>query len=109
MNEVNGQAYANIKLFDLFSAGQHKLLTGKCSEVVGIKNEINTQMTIPLIQGALRYAYIVGNMNGGSKAKGEGTVFSAAVLPQVHAASASAAKTIADNMGVGSPKPDFAA
>merc|ERR1711977_402482 len=50
--------------------------------------------------GALQSAYKVGNLQGASKEKAEGAVFSAAILPRIHACSATAAKTISDNMNM---------
>lgn len=106
-NELYGEAYANVKLMDLFNAGQHKLLVGKCADVVPIKDKIVSQMTVPLIQGTLRYAYKMAALSGGAKERAEGAVFAAAVLPQVHACDAAAAKTIYDNMNVNGAAVDF--
>jgi len=106
-NELNGEAKANVELMDLFNAGQHKLLVGKCADVVPIKNKIVSQMTVPLVQGSLRYAYKMAALSGGAKERAEGALFAAAVLPQVHACSASAAKTIYDNMKVNGATVDF--
>jgi hypothetical protein len=66
-------------------------------------------MYTPLIQGILRYAYIVGKQTGSEKAKAEGTVFAASVLSRIHAASESTANTIYKNMGVGASSTDFKA
>jgi hypothetical protein len=98
-DEDIGEAKANLNLMDLFNAGQHKLLVGECADVVPIKNEIVSQMTVPLVQGTLRYAYKVAAASGGAKEKGEGAIFAAAVLPQVHACDATHAATIYDNIG----------
>jgi len=57
-------------------------------------------MSIPLVQGSLRYAYKVANLQGGSKEFAEGAAFSAAILPRVHACDASAAKVISENMNM---------
>jgi len=93
-----GQAYANYKLFELFNLGQIDFRTGNCGAVVPVKNEIFQWMTIPLVQGTLRYGYESGVANGGLKGRAEGTIFALAVLPQVHACSPAHAKTIYDNM-----------
>jgi len=106
-NELYGEANANIKLMDLFKAGQHKLLVGKCADVVPIKDKIVSQMTVPLVQGSLRYAYKMAALSGGAKERAEGAIFAAAVLPQVHACSATAAKTIYDNMNINGGTVDF--
>ena len=106
-NELYGEANANVKLMSLFNAGQHKLLVGKCADVVPIKDKIVSQMTVPLIQGTLRYAYKMAALSGGAKERAEGAVFAAAVLPQVHACNAASAKTIHDNMNVNGAAIDF--
>lgn len=66
-------------------------------------------MYIPMIQGAMRYAYKVDKLSGGEKEAAEGAVFAAAVLPRIHAASPAAAKTIYDNLRVDAPSTDHAA
>jgi len=58
-----------------------------------------------MIQVALRYAYKVDKLQGGSKEKAEGAVFAAAILPLVHACSATAATTISKNMKIDAPSP----
>jgi hypothetical protein len=93
-----GEAKVNIDLFDDFRKGQHELLVGNCAAVVPWKNAIVKKMTVPLIQGTLRYSYKIKNLQGSLKEKGEGGVFAAAVLPQVHACDPAAAKIIYDNM-----------
>merc|ERR1740129_375562 len=65
-------------------------------------------MTIPVIQGTLRYAYKVGmGVATGEKEKAEGAVFAAGVLPRVHACNEADAATIYENMKVGAPATDF--
>jgi len=79
--------------------GQAKLLAGKCKEAIPIKDRIIEIMSVPLIQGSLRYAYKVGMQSKkDSKTVSEGAAFSAAILPRVHACDPAAAKTISDNM-----------
>jgi len=103
-----GEAYINSELWELFNGGNQLILTGNCAEVVPIKNQIVQKMTVPLVQGTLRYAYKQAVTNYGTDAvndalaeeKGEGAIFAAAVLPQVHACSATHAKTIYDNMNI---------
>jgi len=97
-----GEAKANIDLWNLFTEGQRKLLVGACADVVSVKDDIVKKMTIPLIQGTLRYAFKQATTTASDppKEKGEGAIFAAAVLPQVHACSASAATTIYSNMNI---------
>merc|ERR1711959_197397 len=62
-------------------------------------------MSVPLVQGSLRYAYKVAKLQGGSKEKAEGAAFSAAILPRIHNCDAEAATIISDNMKIDSANP----
>merc|ERR1711937_1086562 len=93
-------SYVNEALFVEFTKGKVALQQGKCSEVAPIKKLIVELMSIPLVQGSLRYAYKVANLQGGSKEFAEGAAFSAAILPRVHACDSAAAKVISDNMNM---------
>jgi len=97
-----GEAKVNIDLWGLFSEGQRKLLTGDCAGTVTVKDDIVKKMTVPLVQGTLRYAYKQSTTTPSNpiKEKGEGAIFAAAVLPQVHACDPAAAKTVYDNMNI---------
>merc|ERR1719191_148725 len=59
-------------------------------------------MSVPLIQGSLRYAYKVAKLSGADKEKGEGAAFSHAILGQIHKCDKDAATLIKDNMGAAS-------
>jgi hypothetical protein len=77
-----------------------ELRTGEC-DVVDIKNQIVQWMTVPLIQGTLRYAFETGPAGSPDKdlkGRAEGAIFALAVLPQVHACSATHAETVYSNM-----------
>ena len=106
--DAYGEAKANSDIIALANQGQYKLLIGDCAAVVPIKNQIVQKMTVPLVQGALRYAYKVSVLSDTSaKSKAEGAIFAAAVLPQVHACSATHATTIATNLAMTSTSTDF--
>jgi len=62
----------NTLILEQFKMGQAKLLSGKCVEAVPIKRRIVQLMSVPLVQGSLRYAYKVDKLSGGSKEKAEG-------------------------------------
>eukprot|EP00310_Coccolithus_braarudii_P002694 CAMPEP_0183378274 /NCGR_PEP_ID=MMETSP0164_2-20130417/124826_1 /TAXON_ID=221442 /ORGANISM="Coccolithus pelagicus ssp braarudi, Strain PLY182g" /LENGTH=1381 /DNA_ID=CAMNT_0025555825 /DNA_START=15 /DNA_END=4160 /DNA_ORIENTATION=+ len=99
--EVDGGAFVNHELFQLFAAGQERLIRGECNAVRPIVARIVHYMTIPLIQGTLRYAYKVGKEGDTStKSKAEGAVFAAAVLPLVHACSPDDARSIYSYMKI---------
>ena len=100
---------------DLFDTGKVKLLNGECSLVRPMVERITELMTVPLIQGTLRYAYKGEYLSASGftqKEKGEGAVFAASVLPRVASCSAAAAATIQSEMQLDastSTKPDFEA
>ena len=83
---ATGTSKVNNELFKLFATGRDWLQQGKCSSVRPLVNEIVSQMTVPLVQGSLRYAYKNSNADRGASAKNaaEGATFSAAVLPLVN-------------------------
>ena len=58
-NELSGTSKVNIDLGEQFAAGQYYLHVGQCQDAVAPKNRIVQLMTVPLIQGTLRYAYKV--------------------------------------------------
>jgi len=91
-NSVNGQIMRE------FTRGKNKLLSGNCFEVIPIKRRIVQLMSVPLVQGSLRYAYKVDRGAGTSKERAEGEAFSAAILPRVAACDTSASTTIANNL-----------
>jgi hypothetical protein len=104
--ETEGTAWINYEIFDLFALGKFQLETGNCPNARKTLRSIIELMYIPMIQGTLRYAVNVGVQQGGEKAKAEGAIFAAAVLPRVHAANPEAAKTIYDSMKVGATSTD---
>ena len=96
----------NAKLLRLYTAGLEAVGApggARCGEATGYVKEIVAQMTVPLIQGAIKYAY-KADPNGGNetetekdegKAWAEFHAFASAALPRVHHCDADAAKTIA--------------
>jgi hypothetical protein len=101
-SETSGISHVNLEIFREFEDGKRKLLTGKCPELVANKERIEQLMTVPLIQGTLRYANFVSTETDASeKSKAEGAVFAASVLPLVHFCDPSAAGTIYNSMQTG--------
>ena len=49
----------NVALFELFDYGRDWLQQGRCSSVRPLVDQIVSLMTVPLVQGTLRYAYKV--------------------------------------------------
>ena len=93
----------NSELFELFDHGRDWLQQGRCSSVRPLVNQIVSLMTVPLVQGALRYAYLNSEAAGEASPKNaaEGATFSAAVLPLVHHCNTAAATVVSDHLKFG--------
>merc|ERR1719424_1140863 len=106
MSQVNDALF---KAGGLFAQGRDLLHAGTCSGVRAVVDQIVSIMTVPLVQGTLRYAWKAGQTGGvdnkptdqTAKNAAEGSTFAAAVLPLVHACEAAAAKTVSDHMKFG--------
>merc|ERR1740115_326375 len=97
---VNSELF---KAAGLFATGRDLLQQGHCHKVRPVVEQIVSIMTVPLVQGTLRYAYKVGNVVADQTAKNaaEGSTFAAAVLPMVHACNAASATIVANHMKFG--------
>jgi hypothetical protein len=101
-DSTEGTAKINIDIFRHFSAMEQKLLQRDCAAARTDKERIAQLMAAPLIQGALRYAYITDtNPLADKGAEAEGATFAAAVLPLVHDCSPQDAYTIYENLKTG--------
>merc|ERR1740138_1409026 len=100
MSQVNEELF---KAGGLFATGRDLLQQGHCAEVRPVVEQIVSLMTVPLVQGTLRYAYKVGNVQADQSAKNaaEGSTSAAAVLPMVHYCNAASATVVANNMKFG--------
>merc|ERR1719157_367871 len=103
---AGGISMVNSELFKaggLFATGRDLLQQGHCAKVRPVVEQIVSLMTVPLVQGTLRYAYKVGNVPGDQSAKNaaEGSTFAATVLPMVHACNAASATIVANHMKFG--------
>jgi len=102
----SGISMVNSELFKaggLFATGRDLLQQGECAKVRPIVEQIVSLMTVPLVQGTLRYAYKVGHVPAQQSAKNaaEGSTFAAALLPMVHYCHAASATTVENNMKFG--------
>jgi len=79
-----GISKVNKEIIRKFTDGKRKLDQGKCDEIQEIKERIIKLMTIPLIQGTLRYAYKTARGDNTPKEKAEGVAFLGAVIPQLY-------------------------
>jgi len=103
---TQGQAAVNAEIVAKLQKAQIELKHSRCVNVVPLKKRIVDLMSIPLIQGSLRYAWKVDQEpNAGAKEKAEGAVFSAAILPRIAACDAAKAKIISDNMKIDATNP----
>jgi len=98
-DSLEGTSYVNIEMMNDFNLGLQYLYLGECGTARNIVDKIVDNMAVPMIQGALRYAYKVGKLGGGDKEKAEGAAFSLAVLPRLAACSEKDAATVYENMG----------
>jgi hypothetical protein len=94
-----GMSYVNIQAFKHFDEGQKNIQDKHCDLAEKNKERIVTMMTIPLIQGTLRYAHIISHEAKFYEKHGaEATLFSLSVLPLVHSCSKHDAKIIYENL-----------
>lgn len=108
-DQVVGESNNNIQLFQQFRQAQENLRIGDCGAVIEQKDKVVNLMTIPLVQGTLRYIYKLATYKEpNSKEQAEAAVFAAAVLPQVHACSAKNAQIIYDATNMKASRPDYA-
>ena len=63
--ESLGTSKLNHDMLVLFALGNYHLLNGNCPAARETKNEIVEKMYIPLIQGAMRYAFMIDVLQGG--------------------------------------------
>jgi len=104
-DRLDGTADVNMKLFELFDDGRDALQAGKCDTVRPLKDKIVDLMTVPQVQGTLRYAFKVGELGEGAKSKAEGAVFSGAILGRLNACNPDVAKLVAKNMDIDAAEP----
>jgi len=98
----------NHEVLQLFREGQQALLDGMCNVTQAVKSSIVQQMTVPLVQATLRFAYWMDIKNdigmGGEEedvreaVQAEGVVFAASILPMIAACSPEDAETLLSNM-----------
>ncbi|KAG7364613.1 hypothetical protein IV203_037815 [Nitzschia inconspicua] len=104
-----GESLVNIEIFDNFRGAQRMIMNGDCEGVKDLKDSIVALMTIPLIQGTLRYAHLLANEEKYWSLYGaEAAAFASSVLPLVHQCDPDSANVIHDNLKVqANPKVDF--
>jgi len=93
-------AMVNSEIRSLFNSGKTALSEGRCQEVKPLMVKIVDLMTVPLIQGTLRYAFKTDDGKGGPKEKAEGVAFLGAFLPRLNNCSKEDADTVKSLMWI---------
>jgi len=94
---------ANKRLYKLFADGKKVLEKGECHEAIAIKDEMVQVMTIPLVQGTMKYAYYsntAADIGSDDKTLAEAHAFSRAILPLVNKCRRTDAETIAAGIDI---------
>jgi hypothetical protein len=98
-------ANVNLKIFQAFNEGQQSLLDVNCASARVSADRIIQQMTIPLIQGVIHYAYAMdlGYQfdDPSHDLEAQGAVFAASMLPLVYHCNPLHGDVIYENMRVG--------
>ena len=81
---LTGGARANAEALALFETGKRHLDNARCDPMRSLVYNIIAQMNVPLVQGLLRSAYLIGSLTDVSnKQRAEGATYAAALLPQI--------------------------
>jgi hypothetical protein len=99
-DQTTGVANVNIRLAQHYQTMQHNISSKQCSSARSEKDTISKLLTLPLIQGTLRHAYMrATNDSGVTDADlATGTTLAASVAPLVAACSYQDAVIITTNM-----------
>ena len=104
-----GTSKINDDIFDEFKRMKTNLIAQvpACDAARVNKERIVNLLFVPMIQGTIRYAYLLGTGPDADNDEdnAEGAVFAASVLPMIHSCSSNAATIIYDNMRVGASRP----
>jgi len=107
--KVDNVSQVNIDLAELFARGRDQFDAAQCEDARRTLKKVKRIIYIPVIQGALKYAYKTEQTPDEEKAVAEGIAFMHAVLPRIYAAKKNAAAIIHSNMGTDATTCDFAA
>jgi hypothetical protein len=100
----------NHEIIAEFQAMQQELLSHRCAAARKHQDRIGALMYVPLFQGTLKQAYIVGKESGSVDDEAAGAAFAASILPVVAKCRQDDATIIYENMKPGHDAPtDFAA
>jgi hypothetical protein len=99
-SDSNQIAKANRKIMALFGSGRTLLEAGNCMDAAAVKFDIVALMTIPLIQGVLKSAYLLKdatNKASNDEERGRASAYAAAILPDLHACNQHDAQVVQNN------------
>jgi hypothetical protein len=107
----DGRSVINTEILDYFRDGQGMIKNGDCDGAKNLIDSIVPLMTIPLIQGSIRYAHLLSDEPEYWEPYGaQAAAFASSVLPLVHQCDPNSAQVIHDNLKVqNNPKVDFVA
>jgi len=98
-------ANTNTRVLAMIAEGRDMLAQGDCDAVKIIKDRIISLMTIPLVQGTLRYARKIGAGSVAPKEIAEGVAFAGSILPQLDACgNGTAAQVVIEHMWMDADK-----
>jgi hypothetical protein len=108
-DSVLGTAKVNYDLLELLESASAHIASADCQSVRGNTTKIVRVMTIPLIQGTLRYIYLTEIEEGATPEKldAEHAIFAACVLPFVAACNTADADKIYEHTKTGAVRTDF--
>lgn len=108
--DVSGTSHVNNEIFRYFKDGQRRISLKDCEGAREVKAKIVSLMTIPLIQGTIRYAHMIAGEEEAYNEKhgSEGAIFAMTVLPIIADSNEFDAQIIYANMKVKTnPEVDF--
>ena len=102
----DGKAVANTHVYEAFVEGQKCVMEGTYDAACATTafNKIKVWMTVPQVQGLLRYVWKadpVAYLGGGAKEWAEGWAFANAVLPQLDSCNPAVASAVDTNLRIG--------
>jgi len=120
--DTTGPSKANVGLVTDFKSGRDKIIAADCAGAEPVIDDIIKKMTIPLIQGTIKYAWKADPANAGDcsadagktaltasdncvKSWTEGWAFAAALLPQLDQCDPEVASVVRHNLDAGATGP----
>jgi len=120
--DTTGPSKANVALVTSFKSGRDKIIAADCAGAEPVIDDIIKKMTIPLIQGTIKYAWKADPANAGDcsadagktaltasdncvKSWTEGWAFAAALLPQLDQCDPEVASVVRHNLDAGATGP----